>query len=208
MVKSLAIYLEGGGDTAHTRDPFRRGMSVFLKPVVEVIRQRRLKWRIIPCGGRRQAYDAFCDALFNEPDVFNILLVDSENPVAINVSPWKHLKNRQGDQWNKPRGTNDEACQMMVACMESWFIADPQGLRKHYGAKFDMGKLPPAQRAENLTTIQIADALKQSVRNTNVRDYRKIRDGVKLLETINPAEVRKHCKWCDRLFKTLGNAVH
>lgn len=134
--------MEGGGDSAQTLDPFRRGMATFLRPVVEAIRQRRLRWRLIPCGGRRQAYDAFCDAVLNEPDVFNILLVDSEDPVAVTVSPWEHLKDRQGDQWSKPAGTKDEVCRMMVACMESWFIADPEGLRRHYGANFDMRKLP------------------------------------------------------------------
>ena len=96
MVKDIAIYIEGGGDTAQTLDPFRRGMSAFLKAVVDAVRKRRIRWRVIPCGGRQQAYDAFVDALANEAEVFNVLLVDSEDPVAIAVSPWEHLKNRAG----------------------------------------------------------------------------------------------------------------
>ena len=29
----------------------------------------------------------------------------------------------------------------------------------------------------------------------------------KLLEKVDFAEVRKHCQWCDRLFRTLGEAI-
>ena len=45
MVKDIAIYIEGGGDTAETIDPFRRGMSAFLQSVVKLVRDRRIRWR-------------------------------------------------------------------------------------------------------------------------------------------------------------------
>lgn len=207
MVKNIAIYVEGGGDTAQTLDPFRRGMSAFLKPVVDAVRKCHIRWRIIPCGGRKQAYDAFVDALATEPEVFNVLLVDSEDPIAITVPPWDHLKNREGDKWDKPAGADDERCQMMVACMEAWFLADPAGLKKHYGGKFDSRKLPPANHAETRTKDAINDALKKATRPTPAEEYQKIRDGAKLLEKVDPAEVRTQCKWCDRLFETLGTAI-
>lgn len=207
MTKSIAIYIEGGGDTAQTLTPFRTGMSAFLKPVVEVVRQKRIRWRVIPCGGRKQAYDAFVDALEKEPEVFNVLLVDSEDPVAITVAPWRHLGTRRGDGWAKPPRADDTHCHMMVACMEAWFLADPAGLRKHFGGNFDSGKLPAANQAETQTKSDIDNALKQATRNTEAKEYQKIRDGGKLLEKVNPAEVRKHCKWCERLFKRLGDAI-
>ncbi len=105
MIRSIAIYIEGGGDTAQTLKPFRTGMSAFLKPVVDIVRQKRIRWRVIPCGGRKEAYDAFVDAVENEPDVFNVLLVDSEDQVAADASLWTHLQNRQGDRWMRPRGS-------------------------------------------------------------------------------------------------------
>ena len=42
MISRIAIYVEGGGDTAQTLAPFRRGMSDFLKPVVDEARKRRI----------------------------------------------------------------------------------------------------------------------------------------------------------------------
>jgi hypothetical protein len=244
VVKDIAIYVEGGGDTTQTLDPIRRGMSAFLKSVVDAVRQRRIRWRIIPCGGRGLAYRAFVDALENEPEVFNMLLVDSEDPVAITVSPWDHLKGREGDKdwqdnycriqsgvsfqlasntnrkleayatyfladpkWEQPAGTDDACCQMMVACMEAWFLADPAGLKKHYGGNFNERALPPANQAETRTKDNINAALRKAVRPTPAKEYHKIRDGAKLLEKVDPAEVRKHCKWCDRLFHDLGKAI-
>lgn len=203
----MAIYIEGGGPTSATRDPFRRGISAFLEPVLTEIRKRRIQWRPIVCGGRQEAYDKFCDALLKEPEVFNALLVDSEDPVAITASPWAHLKNRAGDKWNKPVGADDTRCQMMVACMEAWFLADPAGLKKHFGGNFDSGKLPPANQAETHTKSKIDDVLQKATRPTPAKEYRKIRDGAKLLEKVGPAEVRKHCKWCDRLFRALGDEI-
>ena len=207
MVKSIAVYIEGGGPTSATRDPFRRGISAFLEPVVTEIRKRRIQWRLIVCGGRQDTYDKFCDALLKEPQVFNVLLVDSEEPVVITVSSWDHLKNREGDKWDKPATADDARCQMMVACMEAWFLADPAGLKKHFGGNFDVGKLPPANQAETRTKTDIDDALKKATRPTPAKEYQKIRDGAKLLEQVNPADVRKHCKWCERLFRTLGGAI-
>ena len=207
MVKSIAIYMEGGGDTNHTIEPFRKGISSFLKPVVDQVRARRIKWRVIPCGGRKQAYDAFVNALETEPDAFNILLVDSEDPVVSTVLPWAHLKNRVGDQWNKPAGADDSHCQLMVACMEAWFLADPNALTRHFKGNFDKGKLPAPDLAESRTKKAINNALRQATRKTRAREYKKIRDGAKLLEKLDPATVRNHCYWCDRLFQTLGKAV-
>jgi hypothetical protein len=207
MVNRIAVYVEGGGRTSATRRPFRDGMCTFLGPVLSEVRRCRIGWQVIPCGGRRQAYDAFVDALKNEPDVFNVLLVDSEDPVEIEVSPWTHLNSRTADRWEQPAGTGDKRCQMMVACMEAWFLADPDGLRKHFGGDFDQTALPAAALAETRTKAQVNKALKQATRNTRAKEYRKIRDGAKLLGRISSVNVRRHCRWCDRLFKSLGEQI-
>ena len=180
---------------------------MFLKLVRDEVRKRRIQWRLIICGGRREAYDKFSDAMVKEPEVLNILLVDSEAPVAINVSPWTHLLNRTSDGWAKPPGADDSRCQMMVACMEAWFLADPAGLSKHFGGNFNANALPPANQAETRTKDDINNALKLATRPTPAKEYQKIRDGAKLLAKVDPAVVRNHCQWCDRLFKTFGAAL-
>lgn len=207
MVERIAIYIEGGGPTNATGNRFRRGMSTFLQPIVAEVNRRRIQWRLVICGGRQETYDKFCDALVREPEVLNVLLVDSEDPVATTVPPWEHLRNRKGDMWNKPARADDARCQMMVACMEAWFLADPDALVRHYGGNFDRSKLPAAHLAETRTKTDITNALKQATRNTKAKEYQKIRDGAKLLGQLNSTEVRKHCKWCERLFRTLGDAM-
>jgi len=206
-VVKIAIYVEGGGPTRRTQDLVRRGFSAFLRPAVQAARACGGYVRPIVCGGRGQAYDKFCDALLTEPDVLNILLVDSEDPIEDDVTPWDHLRKRKGDEWDKPEGANDMQCQMMVVCMEAWFLADPKGLKRHYRRNFDVAKLPSADLAESRTKADINDALKKATKNTEAGEYRKIRDGAKLLEKVDAAEVRRHCKWCDRLFKALGTAI-
>ena len=147
------------------------------------------------------------DAVENEPDVHNILLVDSEEPISITTSPWAHLKKRPGDAWENPSGVDDSHCHLMVVCMEAWFLADHAGLKKHFGGNFDVRKLPPENLAESRTKDAICTALSQATRNTPAAEYRKIRDGVKLLSTVHPETVRKHCQWCDRLFTTLETFI-
>ena len=207
MVTSIAVYVEGGGPTSATKDPFRRGFSTFLAPLVQQMKKRSIRWRLVVCGGRQEAYDKFRDALRTEPGVLNLLLVDSEEPVAITVGPWNHLKVRVGDFWKKPSGAKDMHCQMMVACMEGWFLADPDALKKHFGGNFDVTKLPPANQAETRTKSIIADALRQATVSTKAKKYEKIRDGARLLEKVDPTVVRRHCKWCDRLFVTVATAM-
>ena len=185
----------------------REGFSEFLKSVRESARQKGMRWQLIVCGGRSQTYDAFVDAVAKEPAVFNVLLVDSEEPVAISVSPWTHLTNRQADRWNKPAGVDDARCQMMVVCMEAWFLADPAALGLHFGGNFDVKKLPAANQAETRRKEDIEDDLRQAVLHTAAGEYKKIRDGAKLLKCVNPDEVRKHCKWCQRLFTNLEAAI-
>lgn len=182
-------------------------MSQFLTLAVQEGRKRGISVRPIACGGRTEAFDKFRDAVQKEPQATNVLLVDSEDPIAITVSPWTHLKTRVEDKWDKPAGVDDASCQMMVACMEAWFLADPEGLKRHYGGNFDSGKLPAANQAETRTRADINNALKKATTNTKAKEYQKIRDGAKLLEQVDPAVVRKHCNWCERLFQALGKAI-
>jgi hypothetical protein len=137
-VVELHLYVEGGGDAKVLRTACRRGFSEFLA-------RAGLKGhlpRIVACGGRRQAYDDFCTALRQNRHTA-MLLVDSEDPVTVS-SPWIHLLQRPGDAWPTPLGATDDACHLMVQCMESWLLADRDTLRRFFGQGFNPSALPPA----------------------------------------------------------------
>ena len=203
MVKGIAIYVEGGGDHHSTKTPFREGMSEFLRSIRDRARRRGVFWNVVPCGPRKEAYDKFQKALENKPDWCNVLLVDSEEPVVDGRSAWEHLRHRKGDGRRRPADAGDEQCQMMVVCMEAWLLADPDGLAKHFGGRFDKSKLPPPDQAENRTKDAITVALRQATRDTPAGEYKKIRDGARLLAAVNPGTVRNCCTWCDRFFTML-----
>lgn len=78
-MKAIAIYVEGGGD--HPGPDLRVGFDTLLKAQKEAARERRVRWSIVLCGGRKAACDAFLDAVRTEPGVVNVLLVDSEGPL-------------------------------------------------------------------------------------------------------------------------------
>lgn len=204
MSRGITVYVEGGGSGGKTRKSFRMGMETFLKSAVDPEEKKRGRLRVIPCGGRRETYDAFVDAMDNDSEWYNILLVDAEDVVADMKFPWKHLRNRKGDSWEQPNGASDAQCQMMVICMEAWFLADPDTLFKYFGSR---GKLPPAQQAESAGKDKIELLLKNIAKDTPKKEYKKIRDGAELLKKIDPNVVRAHCKWCDRLFNTLENLL-
>ena len=104
-VVGLKIYVEGGGNSNLLRTACRRGVSEFLNKAGLAGRMPR----IVACGGRRDAYDAFCTAWAKgEPA---LLLVDSEAPVGTTCrrgkpdqwDPWLHLHHRQGGSMGKTR---------------------------------------------------------------------------------------------------------
>lgn len=202
MVKDVAIYFEGGGENRSTRDPLRLGLSEFLRDLRKRVREQRGKWRIIPCGGRQEAYNAFCDALENEPAMHNVLLVDSETAPLDFEDPWTHLKSRQGDEWDQPDGADRTRCFLMVVTMESWLFTDTASAKKHFGKNFDDTALPKPEYVETTSKPALNAAIAKAMKSCN-RTYKKIEDGSALLQKVEATFVRKHSASCDRLFKLL-----
>jgi len=198
MVKEIRIYLEGGGDDRDTKRQIRQGFSSFLKDLVQMARSKRIKWDIIACGSRNNAFRDFKNALSNYPDAFIILLVDSEAPV--NLPPWEHLKSR--DNWESP-GVDDTHCHLMVQTMEAWLIADIDTLKKFYGQGFRENLIPRNTNVEKIDKDLLESSLKAATRDTSKGEYQKIQHASKLLEQLDVATVRNADPNCNRLFTTL-----
>jgi hypothetical protein len=204
MVK---LYVEGGGNSKALKIEFRRAFSTFLRKAGI----KKLP-RISPGGGRQNTYNSFCTAVKNgEPA---ILLVDSEAPVA-SVSqlgneaekwlPWQHLKQRQGDGWEKPDGAEDLQCHLMTQCMESWFLADRDALKRFFGQGFQENQLPAiAHPVESVPKQQIYQSLSKSTHDCKTKSqYGKGMHSFKLIELIDPDKVTKASRWAKRFVDDL-----
>jgi hypothetical protein len=203
MVREIRIYIEGGGDGKNTKALIRQGFSSFLKELVQIAQSKRIKWKIIICGSRNDAFSDFKNALEAHPDAFNVLLVDSEAPVK--NSPWEHLKFR--DNWDSP-GVDDTHCHLMVQTMEAWFIADINTLKKFYGQGFRENLISRNQDVEKIDKDSLAQSLKEATRNTKSKgEYQKIQHASELLKHLDTNKVRKASQYCNRLFTTLGHIM-
>jgi len=198
----IAIYFEGGGNSAETKAILRQGMSAFLKPLVEMARQRRCRWSVTSCGGRDQALDAFVDALEKDPAAFNFLLVDSETLVT--ALPRAHLKQRDG--WNLDAAA-EEQVHLMVQCMEAWLVADPEALADYYKQGFNAKALPNRINLEEEPKTQIYAALEAATRHTQKRSYGKIKHASELLRRVNHEKARTRCSHCDRFFTMVAEKI-
>ncbi len=141
-----------------------------------------------------------------------MLLVDSEEPVASGNAqgaakdwrPWQHLKQRPGDNWDKPDRGDECDCHLMVPCMESWIIADPETLERFFGAGFDKNKLPKSGKIEAVQKQDIYDSLKQSSRGSRTKgEYDKGRHSFNLLACIDPTKVSAASPWARRFVDLL-----
>ena len=202
----LTIYVEGGGTSAGQRKRLREGMDVFLADLKDMARKRRRGLRLVPCGGRRMAYEAFANARDHAEDGETVvLLVDSEAPVTA-AAPAAHLRERQGDQWELA-GVPDDHIHLMVQVMETWIVADPDALAGYCGQGFRANALPNRQDLQEKGKEAVASALERATRHTQKGSYHKLRHGSELLKLIDAAKVRQRCRHCERLFVFVAGAV-
>lgn len=196
MVTEIRIYVEGGGDKSDTRAAIREGFSRFLQP--QLAHQRRVRWRVIPCGSRNEAFDNFRRAQETHPEAFLLLLVDSEIPVV--GGQWEHLRRQAG--WESG-GLPDEHCHLMVHTVEAWLVADPDALASYYGQGFQRTALPKHKDVEAVPKEQLYQSLERATAKTQKKQYAKIRHCADLLGRLNRDRVRQRAAHCDLLFRTL-----
>jgi len=201
------LFVEGGGDNDALKTECRKGFRKFLEKAGLEGRTPR----IIACGGRSRAYDQFRVAIdmAGDDDVF-ILLVDSEAPVAAPAEsprPWGHVKNREGDGWDKPNGATDDDLHFMVECMESWFLADQQTLESFFGQGFRQGALPANPQVEKISKTDIYNGLKSATRDTQKGVYGKGAHSFKILAVIDPIKVREAAPYAARFLDHLDQVL-
>lgn len=209
----MKIYVEGGGDAAALKTACREGFSKFLRRAGLAGKMPR----VVACGSRADAYDSFRTAVGNGETA--ILLVDSEAPLAAAVQPgdaakqgdrthwlpWQHLRQRQGDLWEKPANTDDLQCHLMVQCMENWFLADHEALKAFFGQGFKENQLPAAATpVEQVAKTTAYQALSAATRECKTKGrYGKGEHSFKILALIDPAKVQRSSPWALRLIETL-----
>jgi hypothetical protein len=125
----VTIYVEGGGDGKYQHIQCRQGF----RRLIEKSGFAGKRPFIFACRGRNAAFDDFKTAMRSKPPTdYPMLLVDSEDPIAGNVTSWNHLRMR--DDWIPPASVSDDQAQLMVTCMETWLMADRSALREVFGA--------------------------------------------------------------------------
>lgn len=203
MVSEIRIYFEGGGEGKAGKTRLREGFHAFFQEVIALARVGRVKFRLVACGPRSDAYRNFCNAIQDHPGAFNVLLVDSEG--AVQSDPWDHLQNCDG--WTRPNGVEDCHCHLMAQTMEAWFVADVATLRRYYGAKLNPNPIPNNPDVEQIPKNDLESSLKAATRNTQKGEYHKIRHASDILELLDTQTVRRAAKHCQRLFETLQTQI-
>ncbi|MCB0064764.1 MAG: DUF4276 family protein [Caldilineaceae bacterium] len=158
--------------------------------------------KVVACGSRDQAFRDFKTALKqSQPDSFPLLLVDSEDPITKGSEPWDHLEQR--DKWTKPSKADDKQFHLMVQCMESWFLADPDTLSQYFGRGFQNSALPKRRDIENIRKVDVYKLLESASRNSQKQTYSKGKHSFALLGQIDPTKVTECSPFAQRLIDAL-----
>ena len=194
---TATLYIEGGGEGKDLRTRFRKGWRTFFDAAGVNDRTK-----IVRGGGRQRTYDMFAVAVRDRRnDTLPLLLVDSEAPVRLGHSPWQHLLARDG--WNKPDEAGEDQAFLMVQFMETWFLADKDGLRRYFGSGFRDQAIKQWPNLETVPKETVLNALAQATAACG-KAYGKGKTSFELLEYINPVRVRAACPHANDLLQRLA----
>lgn len=195
---SVKLFVEGGGDKS-TDIACREGFHKLLESAGFGGRMPRIK----ACGSRNDAYTDFAfHSGHREGAPYPMLLVDSEGPVAHGA--WKHLKARDG--WSRPKGAAEDQAQLMVQCMETWIVADPEALTEFFGEGLRLGHLPPITNLEPRAKSDIQDSLTRATAGCGRgKKYEKGKRSFEILARLNPELLKMRLPHFDRFCNALGD---
>jgi hypothetical protein len=182
---SATIYLEGGGDSKELRTKCQQGFHKLLEKCGYSGRMPRL----VACGGRGEAYDRFKTHKSKTGRAYLGLLIDSEEPMADIEKTWAHLaKHGPG---KKPKGATDDQVLLMIACMETWIVADRTALAAHYGSELLENALPPLVNLEDRHRHDVQDRLTRATRKCG-NAYAKGKRSFEVLAKLDPETLAKY----------------
>ena len=194
--------MEGGGSGVDTKRVLRQGMEALLGPLKQAARNKSMRWKLVPCGPRGEAFRRFRHAARTTDGAVVLLLVDAEGPVA--MEPRAHLKARDG--WEMT-GVDAQSVHLMAQTMESWIVADADALDRYYGQGFRVGLLPKAADLESVAKSELEGSLRRATERTSKGRYHKIRHASDLLQRVDAERVKARCRHCRRLFDELGRMI-
>ena len=203
---TIAIYMEGGGNSMATRAALRQGMEMFLQPLKGMARARGWHLNVICRGPRGEAFRAFCDdAVNNAGDRVAFLLVDAERPVTQSCTARDHLQ-QPPDRWDLGAVSADRI-HLMVVAMEAWIVSDPSALARYYGHGFCEDALPSGQNLELVLKYDLNHGLRRATQQTGKGRYHKTRHASDLLKLIKHTTVADRCPHYKRMFDVLGQFI-
>ena len=109
---------------------------------------------------------------------------------------------RKRDNWTQPSAAMDDSAQLMVQCMEAWFVADRQSLSDYFGKDFKAAALP-ARDVEAISKDDLVRTLERATKSCSKGAYRKGLHSFELLECLDPSKVMESSPHARRLIDTL-----
>lgn len=203
---SIALYVEGGGDSEAGKAALRQGFDGLLEAQKKAARARKMNWRTVLCGGRNATFDAFANATKKKTADFVVLIVDAECAVTENTPSGRvaHLKAR--DRWAF-QDVDASRVHLMTQCMEAWIISDPDKLEEFYGQGFKKNALPKRQVLDEEPKASLYSALDAATKGTKKGSYGKITHASELLKRVRPSEVTTRCASFRQLTQWLEAAI-
>ena len=115
---------------------------------------------------------------------------------------WQHLQNR--DCWSCPEDAQDDQAFLMVVTMETWFLADRELLKRHFGRALVESHFKNWPTLENVAKETVLNALRAATAGCS-SPYEKGKVSFDLLAKLNSSRVEMACPHAKELLDRLRN---
>lgn len=201
---NVQVFVEGGGQK---NQPGRKDLESSCRRAFSELTQKvgltGRTPRFVACGSRSDAFHDFRVALRSRRrGEVKLLLVDSEMPVPESALVWEHVRQREGDGWERPNEAQESDLHFMVQCMEAWFFADINAVQSYFGNGFRSANLT-TRPIEEIPKQDIANQLKAATRATPKGEYDKGRHSFEILRQIDARRIENASPFAKRFFNCL-----